>query len=86
MFLVNSTRLSNLKSLDRSKYFVIRLHTSSQLNEGSFKSKKYNKPPPIDLKKVRTNSGENPKEAFPKPSRLAAIVLLAVPAITFSCS
>jgi surfeit locus 1 family protein len=47
------------------------------------KQTKYNKPPPIDLKKVRTNTGENSREALPKPNKIAGIILLAVPAITF---
>ena len=84
MIFYNPTRFLNVnfnKLLVLTKWS--RFHKSLKQNQSSPKSNKYNKQPPIDLKSVRTNTAENPKEPLPKPNKAAAIILLAVPAITF---
>lgn len=76
--ITNPNRLNFLIKNFKTTQCIVTLSTSSKLN-----AKKYNKPPPIDLKNVRTNTGENSKEDFPKPNRFASIILLAVPVVTF---
>lgn len=91
---INQTWLIKFDNPSRFRFLVFELNserfiTTSALNHSNDtnqKTKKYNRPPPIDLKSVRTNQSDKNEDSgqHKKSSKTGALFLLTIPAITFA--
>jgi surfeit locus 1 family protein len=78
---------SNIRKLKLIKFDTLTLNIlrtkSNLVNENNVNSKKkYNKPPPIDLKSIRVETTEASQQSN-KSSKIASLALLSIPLITF---
>jgi surfeit locus 1 family protein len=78
---INLNRFNNFRSP------LIRLFSNQSTDEKitTTNRKKYNKPPPIDLKSVRTNQqqGEANENSRSSSGKINALALLSIPILTF---
>ena len=80
----NSKFLLNFRKTNAltSNIYCNKYSTSENANQTSANKKKYNKPPPIDLKAVRVNIADTGEDSAKKTNWNAAYALLSIPLIT----